>query len=322
MNKHLISVIVVNWNGKHIIGDCLESLRQQTFKDFETIVVDNGSKDGSIEFLKEKYPEALLVPLEKNLGFAGGNNKGFEHSKGEFIALLNNDAVADIHWLKELYQDMAFSADIGICASKILLSDSKGLIDSAGDGLGVCGVGYKKGHRTKNANFEKKEQIFGACGAAVLYRRSMLEDIGFFDDDLFCVHEDVDLSFRANLKGYKCLFVPTALVHHKCNSSLGRFSDNYVYYGHRNAEIVYLKNMPGKLIVRYLHHHILYNVLSFIYFLFHGKGRAFIKAKWDFFRMLPIIMEKRKRIQSSRVIGLEQLESLMEKKWLRARTKH
>lgn len=319
MEKPLISVIVLNWNGLNVVGDCLMSLREQTFREFEVIVVDNGSTDGSRNFVIENFPETRSVSLEKNYGFCGGNNHGFKYAKGDFLALLNNDAFADREWLKELYNGIISSPAVGFCASKILFFDSREYIDSAGDGFGICGVGFKRGHRSESYNFSLSEEVFGACGAGVIFKRAMLEDIGFFDEDLFLIHEDVDLSFRARLRGFKCLFIPSALIYHKCNETLGRFSDSYVYYGQRNLEIVYLKNMPLKFMIRYFHHHIFYNFLAFFYFLFKGKGWVFLRAKLDFLRMLPIILRKRRQIQGSRVVAEEEIGSLLERRWLRSR---
>lgn len=296
------------------------SLREQTFRDFEIIVVDNGSTDGSQNFVVEHFPEARLVPLEKNRGFCVGNNCGFKYAKGDFIALLNNDAIACREWLDELYRGIQSSPKIGFCASRILFFDSRDYIDSAGDGFGICGVGFKRGHCSKSYSFSLSEEVFGACGAGAIFRRSMLDDTGFFDEDLFLIHEDVDLSFRARLRGYKCLFIPSAMIYHRCNETLGRFSDNYVYYGQRNLEIVYFKNMPGKLMARYFHHHLVYNFLAFFYFLFKGKGRIFLKAKFDFLRMMPMVLRKRKQIQGSMIVAEAEIDAILERQWLKART--
>jgi GT2 family glycosyltransferase len=321
MKQPLISVVVVNWNGVNLIGDCLQSLRSQTFKDYEVIVADNGSNDGSLDLVAEQFPEVRLISLGRNHGFCGANNRALDHAQGEFVALLNNDAAADVRWLETLHYGIASSQEVGLCASKIVHFDHRNLIDSAGDGFGICGVGFKRGHSLAANLFEREEEVFGACGAGALYRRSLLDEVGFFDEDLFCVHEDVDLSFRARLLGYKCLFIPQALVYHKGGSTLGHLSDDYVYYGQRNAEIVCLKNMPGPLLFRYFHHHLLYNLLALGYFVWKGKGTAFLKAKRDFLRMIPSTLKKRRDIQAGAPLDTGVIRSLLERKWLSSRVR-
>jgi len=140
-----VSVIIVNWNGKQHLEECLDSLSKQTFKAFETILVDNGSTDGSVEYVKQNFPGIRIVELDQNEGFCGGNNIGLQHARGDFIALLNNDTLVDIHWLEELYKAMTKHSHVGICASCIVNYYSHDVMDTAGDGFDLCGVGYKIG---------------------------------------------------------------------------------------------------------------------------------------------------------------------------------
>jgi len=311
------SVVVLNWNGKPLLSACLDSLRNQSWEDFEIIVVDNGSVDGSVEFLEEHFPEVRIVRLSHNLGFCKGNNIGIKQAKGEYIVLLNNDAVVDTYWLEELVKALDEHPEVGFCASKMVLYDTPYLVDSAGDAYSIAGSARKIGHLdlALKEKYRRPRFVFGACAGAAIYRRSMLEDIGLFDEDFFIVQEDVDLSFRAQLKGYKCLYVPTALVYHRLSATLKTYSTEYVYYGHRNLEFVYFKNMPLPLLLLTFPLHVLDVLLSFCFFCAIGKGRVFLRAKWDALKALPRVLRKRREIQRERTVSLVYLFMLLDKTW-------
>ena len=311
------SVVVLNWNGRPLLSACLDSLRNQSWRDFEIIVVDNGSVDGSVEFVKECFPEVRIICLGENLGFCKGNNMGIREANGEYIALLNNDTEVDPHWLEELVKALDRHPEVGFCASKIVLYDTPHLIDSAGDAYSIAGSARKIGHLdfALKEKYRRPRFVFGACAGAAIYRRSMLEDIGLFDEDFFIIQEDVDLSFRAQLKGYKCLYVPTALVYHRLSATLKTYSTEYVYYGHRNLEFVYFKNMPFPLLLLTLPLHVIDVFLSFCFFCAIGKGRVFLRAKWDAIKALPRVLRKRREIQRARTVSLAYLLSLLDKSW-------
>jgi GT2 family glycosyltransferase len=314
----LISVIVVNWNGKSLLADCLASLRSQTFHDFEVIVVDNGSSDGSGELVKSEFPEFRLVQLDENLGFAGGNNAGIRLARGEWIALINNDAVAHPDWLECFYRAVGGDNDVGLAASRVVLTS--GLLDSAGDGMTVAGVSYKRGHgSTPVGVFLKPSEVFGASGCGVLLRRSMLDQIGLLDEDFFCIYEDSDLNFRARLAGFKCVYVPEAVIIHRLHGTLGRLSKTYVFYGQRNMEYLYFKNMPGRLFWRHLPVHLLSNLLGFGYFILRGRPLQFLQAKVAFIRDVRRVLEKRRNVQNLRKVDDQAIESILDRHWLRPR---
>ena len=317
--EKLISVVVLNYNGIHHLDGCLSSLQKQTYKNYEVIVVDNGSKDGSQEFVKTNFPFASLVCLDQNYGFCKGNNEGIKVSKGEYVVLLNNDTFVESEWLKNLYVCINSDEHIGFCASKMILYNNREFLDSAGDGFAICGAGYKRGHLEKASEYIKDEYVFGASGGAVIYKREMLDKLGLLDEDFFAIYEDVDLSFRAQIAGYKCKFASKAVVYHKVNATIGAMSDFYVYHGQRNAEYVYFKNMPGKLMIRTMFPHLLYNFLAFGYFLLKGKGLVFVKAKFDFLRNFKTVLQKRKRIQAEKTVDDSSLLSLFERRWMETR---
>jgi GT2 family glycosyltransferase len=295
-----VSIIVVNWNGQRFLSDCLGSLSRQTYANREIILVDNGSADSSVRYVKEKFPAVKIVALRENTGFTGGNAQGLKAADGDFVALVNNDTQAEDQWLENLIQPMLENSTVGICASKLLFEAGR-TINSAGDGLTTAAVGLNRGLGKEGALFKHPEFVFGACGAAVLYRRRMLDEIGFLDDDFFLYDEDTDLNFRAQLAGWKCAYVPNAIVYHKSNATSGRLSDLHVYYHSRNLEFVWMKNMPSALMLRLAHHKIIQELGSFCYLcLRHGKWRAFFRAKRDALSMFALMWEKRKQIQTKR----------------------
>jgi GT2 family glycosyltransferase len=295
-----VSIIVINYNGEGLITNCLEALEKQSFKEFEIVIVDNGSLDDSLyeikRFLKESSISSFvkLIPLNKNQGFAGGNSEGFKHACGEYIALLNNDAEPNAKWLQELVMAMDGDPKVGICASKLIVYGSD-IIDSAGDGFSTSLKGFKRGEGENICFYNGKVYIFGACAGAALYRRKMFDEIGFLDDDFFLIHEDTDLNFRAQLYGWKVVYVPTAIVYHKVRSSIGEMSPMAVYYTLRNSEFVRIKNIPLSLFLRCLPVFILGTVSEFLYFSLRRKHPIlYFKAKIDAIRMLPVMLKKRR----------------------------
>lgn len=317
----MISVVVLNWNGKPLLKECLHSLREQTHKDYEIILVDNGSNDGSVEYVKNNFPEVKVLALDKNYGFCQGNNEGIKISRGEYVVLLNNDTMATPQWLAELYKAISSNPGVGFCASKMLLYSDHEKIDSAGDGYSLCGAPFKRGNLEKSEKYNQEELVFGACAGAALYRRSMLDDIGLLDEDFFAIAEDTDIGFRAQLKGYKCLYAPRAIIYHKVNVTLGRMSDFYVSYGQRNIEYAYIKNMPLALVLRTLPSHLIYNLAGFFYFLSKGKGWVFLKAKFSVLLNLRKLLKKRKIIQKNCKVNNNYIKSMMEKRCFSVRIK-
>jgi GT2 family glycosyltransferase len=308
-----VSVLVVNWNGRKFLSECLDGLRRQTYQPLFVICVDNGSSDGSVDFIHRHYPEVRIIAFSENTGFSAANNYAFKSIRGEYVALLNNDAVPDRLWMKHLVEALASHPDAGSAASKMLFWDKPDTIDRAGDAYSRAGTGLLRGRGDEAQNFGKKEWIFGACAGAALYRTAMLKDIGLFDEDFFLLYEDVDLSFRAQLKGYKCLYVPEAVVYHKASSSIVYDSPISVYYSHRNLEWTYLKNMPSELILKTIWLHIIYDVAAFVFFLANGRAKEYIRAKWDAIKGAKRMLEKRRLIQNMRRVDDNHIWGLLEK---------
>ncbi|MDX1663626.1 MAG: glycosyltransferase family 2 protein [Candidatus Promineifilaceae bacterium] len=244
------SVIIPTWNGRQHLQTCLEALRRQTFHSFELIVVDNGSTDGSQDFIRHRFPEVTLVELGANHGFTGACNAGYAVAAGEIIILLNNDTEAAPDWLAALVDLFDRHPQVGIGASKIMLFDRRDHFHSAGDYYRVDGIPGNRGVWEKDVGqYEREEPVFSACGAAAAYRRKMLEEIGFLDDSFFFSCEDVDIGWRAHLAGWDVRYTPHAVVYHQLKATGGSTTGSY--YDGRNFLYVIWKNYPSGLLRRY-----------------------------------------------------------------------
>jgi GT2 family glycosyltransferase len=319
--KPLVSILIVNYNGRELIVNCLKALEEQSFKDFEIVIIDNGSTDESLNvignFLKTSFLSSLmkLIPLDRNAGFTGGSLEGLKYACGQYIALLNNDAEPEGKWLVELVKAMVEDPSSGICASKMIVHGTD-IIDSAGDGFSTALKGFVEGERQKSLSYNEKRYVFGACGGAALCRRKMIDQIGFLDEDFFLIHEDIDLNFRAQLNGWKALYVPAAIVYHKVRSSIGHMSDTAVYYTLRNSEFVRIKNVPLPIFIRCLPEYVIWSLMEFAYFVIkHKKLKLYFKAKADAIRMLPEMLKKRARIMKNRTVSNRYLLSMMTPLW-------
>ena len=245
-----VSVIIVNWNGKHHLGECLDSLVAQRYRDFEVIVVDNGSQDGSAGFLNSRYPEVRVIGLTENKGYAGGNNAGLQHARGAFIALLNNDTKVDPEWLGTLIATADQEPSSGMWASKILTYADPGLIDNVGHLIYPDGLARGKGRLERDkGQYDLHEEALWPSGCAGMYRKVMLDEIGGLDEDFFAYADDVDLGLRARLAGWKCTYVPEAKVFHKYSASSSAYSPLKAFLVERNRIWVLLKYFPPEMIL-------------------------------------------------------------------------
>jgi GT2 family glycosyltransferase len=243
-----IAVIIVNWNGKHFLDTCLSSLVKQTYKNYYVIVVDNGSTDGSCEFIENAYPQIRLIKLSENTGFAKGNNIGireaFKDKDIKYIALLNNDAKVDMRWLHEMVKAAEENETIGMCSCKIFLGETT-IIQNIANYITRDGSGGSLLFGKKDTNhYSHNREVFCPCGAAALYKREMLEHVGLFDEDFFSYFEDLDLGWRGRLNGWKCMHVANAIVHHYHSKTYGAASPMKAYYIERNRIWFVIKNFP------------------------------------------------------------------------------
>lgn len=300
-----ITIVIPNWNGKRFLDTSLDSLRRQTFKDFETIVVDNGSTDGSVNFIREKYPEVKLIKFSKNRGFSAAVNEGIRHSNSKYVALLNNDTECDSKWLAELFKT-AESADgkIGSFSSKMISFYDRNRIDGVGISVDKLGGALQIGYlESDNGQFDSSFQVFGPVGGAALYRREMLTKIGLFDEDFFAYYEDVDLAWRAKVQGWDSIYVPTAIVYHIHTGT--NLNPNFIdYLLDRNGVYYVIKNAQTDVLIRFIARKIAGDGFRIVKFLSRREWDTFLsllKCRMDILVHLPKMLKKRVKIQGSRV---------------------
>lgn len=306
-------VIVPNWNGESGLKACLDSLRAQTLKP-HVIVVDNGSVDDSVAIVETEYPEVELIELAKNRGFAGGVNVGFRRALergAKYIAAFNNDAVADKDWLRELAACLDKHPRVGIAACKLLTADGRQL-DSAGDYYTVWGLPYPRGrHETGTDAYDDDTDIFAASGGASLYRAAVLEQVGLFDEKFFAYYEDVDLSFRAQLAGWKVAYVPTSRVHHAIGATSSRVRGFTTYHTLKNLPMLLVKNVPRRYLWRVSWRYFTAQTFFFWRAVLRGHGWSAIKGKVLCVCLLPSTLSKRRRIQNSRTVSDDYIWSML-----------
>jgi GT2 family glycosyltransferase len=310
-----VTVVVPNWNGETFLDLCLSSLRRQSFRDFETVVVDNGSSDGSVKLVERDFPEVRVVRLPENRGFSAAVNAGIRASEAQYVALLNNDTEVDPRWLEALVRAADNHPEAGLFASKLVDFKDRRILDGAGDALRRSGLPYRLGHgEIDRGQFEKEAFVFGACAAGALYRHTLFEDIGLFDEDFFAYCEDGDVSFRAQLAGYRCLYVPDSVVYHIGSASTGgKRSTTNTRLGTQNGINLLVKNLPTSLLLRSLPFLLVGQLSRLATVLLYRGGllRAYVSGLIGAWRLLPSMLEKRKAIQSRRQASDDYVRELL-----------
>lgn len=319
--KTRVTVIIPNYNGRKFLPICLGSLRNQEFKEFVTIVVDNGSNDGSIELIRENYPEVEVISLKANYGFSFAVNRGIERSSTEYVALLNNDVEVTPKWLGEMVCALDMHKDASFSNPKVMRYYEPNRIN-------VLGIRYNSNSEVEIIGAGKIDRgydsnvkyIFGVNAGASLYRREMFEDIGLFDEEFFASFEDVDLSFRAQLLGYKAIHVPTSYAYHMVGATIKRKRYLLTYLNSRNSLICLLKNMPYELLTRNFWRIMHYRLSIFAKrtFLNPYKIRTyyFLAGIASAFKKLPYILKARKEVQKRRRVSIEYLTSIMDRDFI------
>jgi GT2 family glycosyltransferase len=304
-----VAVLIVNWNAGSHLRRCLDALAHQTRSPDHVVVVDNASTDHSLALAAPALGRAEVIRLPHNVGFATANNVAARAADGcDAIALLNPDAFADPGWLNALVAAAERHPEFAAFASQIRLDSTPDYLDGAGDTYHVSGRAWRNGHRTAWSRWPAADvEVFAPCAAAALYRLGPFEEIGGFDERYFCYFEDVDLGFRLRLRGYRCLYVHSAVTWHVSSASSGYRSDFAVYHGERNAVWTFVKNMPDALLWLYLPQHLVLNLASLLFYPLRGQGKVVWEAKVDALRSLGPVLKQRRAIQRSRRIGAWQL---------------
>jgi GT2 family glycosyltransferase len=313
-------VVVPNWNGKRFLSSCLGSLREQSFKDFETVLVDNGSTDGSVEFVRNHFPEIRFVLMGENQGFSAAANAGIKSSTAEYVALLNNDTEVDPGWLEELVRAAENHPEAGFFATKLVDFFERRFLDGAGDALRLSGLPYRLGHGERDrGQFDTPAYVFAACGAAALYRREMLDEIGLFDEDFVSYCEDGDLSFRAQLAGYRCFYVPDAVVYHISSASTGgKRSATATRLGSRNSLSLLVKNLPLSAVPHILPFFVLGQLARLLTAAGSGTLGAHLEGIFEAWHHLPLMLKKRHESQSKKRVSDAEIRRLLRESSLAA----
>ena len=309
---HRVTVVIPNWNGERFLSPCLSSLREQCLEHFETVLVDNGSTDGSVEFANLNFPEVRVLPLAENKGFSAAVNAGIKASHAEYVALLNNDTETDPAWLYALVRAAETHPEAGLFASKMVDFYDRRVLDGAGDALRRSGLPLRLGHgELDRGQYDETAFVFGACAGAALYKRNMLDDVGLFDEDFFANCEDGDLSFRAQLAGYRCLYVPESIIYHMGSATFGKRSPTAVRLGTRNSLCLLVKNLPAPLVSRLLPFIIAGQLSRLIVTASTFTLRAHLEGLAGALRLLPLMLKKRREIQKRRRVPVGYVRRLL-----------
>jgi GT2 family glycosyltransferase len=299
-----ISVVIVNWNGAQILPRCLEALAGQTFRNFEIIIVDNGSQDGSVEGLEGQHPNLRVIRLGENLGFTTANNRGAQCARGRWLVFLNNDAFPSPAWLSALFDAATHNPAYSSFASKMIQANRPDLMDGAGIVFHTSGLSWNRGfNQPDGKEYQESCEVFGACAAASMIETSIFLSLGGFDEDYFIYHDDTDLAFRLQLVGRRCLYVADAVVTHLGSQTTGIESNFSVYYQQRNWLWTYWKDMPGSLLWRSFLIHIFTNLVFGVFYLTRRRTISFTRAKLHAIMGLPAVIRKRRLSQK----GLTQM---------------
>lgn len=303
-----VSIIILNWNGKRFLKNCLDSLEKLTYSSLEVIVVDNNSIDGSSEFIQKNYPKFTLIKNKENYGFAKGNNIGFHASSGKYILFLNNDTVVNPNFLEPLVEDCGNDPKIGCIQPQIRLMENKSFLDQVGSYISFVGFLYHYGYRKKYSaeTYGKKREIFSAKGACILFPRKVLDRVGLFDEDFFIFFEETDLCFRVWLSGHKVVYEPKSLIYHVAGGDT-RSSDKFkyerrIYLIFRNTNCSYLKNFGTYNFITIYPFFIIAQICLFIFFLIQLRFnllRAIIKAYWWNIINVKNTLTKRRHVQNN-----------------------
>lgn len=325
--KPVASVIIVNWNGLAHLPDCLDSLAAQTCRDFEVVLVDNGSVDDSLAFVRARYPWVRVVPLMENTGFASGNNHGFAHARGSYIIALNNDTRVEPDWLQIMVDVANAHPEAGMVGCRVCSSVDPDIIDSVG--MGICRDGMSRGRfrnrRWSTLCLQDVEEILFPSACAALYKRAMLEETGFFDDDFFAYAEDSDLGLRGRLAGWEAVLATQAVVYHKYSQTSGSLSPFKVYLVERNHYWVALKCFsPGQLLALPLF--TVFRYFEQLRVVLSGGGvgdefregdskaaliGALMKASLDSLGGLPRMLRKRRQVMKQRRLPKREFARLL-----------
>ena len=282
-----ISIIVPNFNGKKFLKICFDSILNQNYSSYEIIIIDNGSSDGSVQYIYEKYPEFTLIQNKENLGFAAAVNQGIKASNADYIFLLNNDVELEQDSISNLLKCIEKDENIFAVSSMMIQYNDRSKMDDAGDEYTILGWTRKVGDGKSPDLYTAEREIFSACAGAALYRKSILDELGYFDENFFAYMEDVDISYRARIKGYKCVYCPEAVVYHFGSGTSGsRYNEFKIRLAARNNVYVPYKNMPLPQLILNGIFLLAGYFIKYIFFSRKGQGSIYLNGLKEGFNSL------------------------------------
>jgi len=308
----VISVIIVDFNSGNRLQKCLKHLKDQNYKTFEVIIVNNGSEKYSVQDFETLDLNLELIDPNENLGFAAGCNLAAKAANGDWLAFLNPDAYADENWLKEFMSATKRYVDVQAFGSTQINAANPKLIDGAGDVYHILGIGYRGYFGWDRQHLPPEGEVFAPCGAAAFYTTEIFNALGGFDERFFCYGEDVDLGFRLRLAGGRCIQLSKAIVRHEGSALTGRHSDFTVYHGHRNRIWLTYKNTPFWFYWPFLPLHLFANAFLLIRLAKAGSTKPYLKALWDGYKGVFRFRADRRTIQSDRQVSYKSLGRAIE----------
>lgn len=277
-----VTIVIPNYNGKHFLDDCLLSLAEQTFTDFETVIVDNCSDDGSVSYIRSAYPDIRLIALDKNYGFSRAVNEGIRTASSPYVLLLNNDTKCTPSFVEQMVRALEASPRIFSVSSRMLQMSHPELLDSAGDGYTILGWAVNRGVGRPADTYMDKAEVFSSCAGAAIYRTSVFRRIGLFDVNHFAYLEDIDICYRAHIYGYKSVYCPDAVVYHVGSGTSGsRYNTFKVKLAARNSIYILYKNMPLPQLLVNMPCIVLGYFVKFIFFAGKGFGKEYLAGIAD-----------------------------------------
>mgnify|MGYP006117564497 CR=1 FL=1 len=300
--KPLISIIILNYNAGNLLLECVESISNSNYKNLEIIVVDNISKDNSHKICKKKFPDIILIENKKNLGYCGGNNIGIEQANGEFLVILNPDVIVEPNWLNELL--IAFRKHgKGLYQPKILATTDNSTLISAGNMIQLFGFGFSRGKGEKDrGQYEKDEEVGYASGTCLFSSSNIFSEIGNFDTYLFAYHDDLDLCWKARLKGIKSFYIHKSIIYHPLEGYSFKWNSFKFFLMERNRLYCLKKNFSKKTIFKLLPSLILVDIAVTLFYLKKGFISEKIKANLDILKNYNQISRNHNLIQKNRII--------------------
>ncbi len=307
-----VSVVIPNYNGKHFLKTCLNALKHQSFQDMEVIVVDNGSTDGSMDYLEKYFPWVHVIGMFENYGFSRAVNEGIKAAKAPYVILLNNDTKPGRNFVRELYLGIEKDERLFSCSAKMLKYHLPEKIDNAGDYYSTLGWAFARGEYANKKAYRKEQDVFSSCAGAAIYRKKIFETIGYFDEAHFAYLEDIDVCFRARIYGYRNRYLPKALVYHVGSGTADAQPNQFrILKSARNSVYLIYKNLPPLMVLFNLQHLLIGYAYQLAKAVKKGYGKEYLKALWDGGKLCLEHSEKRVKFQKEHIKEYLKIEGEM-----------